>query len=380
MDEIETIAGNVREVAEAFTHQRKERQRRRELDSADFDELAKAGLLRMSVPVQYGGLWEGPAQTTRAIAEMYRVLGHGDSSVALVASMHLAVLGSWRSEKEPPTEYRDAWEMQKRWVFQTALDGAWWGTIVSEPGSGGDPDMTKAVARRGVSDGEWRISGLKHFGSGTGMASYMITTAVPEGEDERDRFVFDMRGVPLDGSAGAKLVAPWDGHGMTATQSHMVQFEDFPAIRSACPTVLLGRDGSVALGNVLWSAIILGIVETAMETGREQMGRRPSWRPYEQVEWTRAELDAWLIEQAYEGILRAVEQDGGRGTLKGKTAIAELAESALQKLCRTVGGGTYARYSPFGFWYEDVRALGFLRPPWAFAYDRLYEASWPEED
>lgn len=380
MDDIPTITANIRQIADGFASQRKERQRRRELDPADFDQIAKAGLLRMSVPVQYGGLWESSPASSRAIAEMHRVLAHGDSSVALVASMHPAVLASWRSEQEPSPEYRDAWEKQKRWVFHTALDGAWWGTIVSEPGSGGDTDNTKAIARRGAGDSEYRITGLKHFGSGTGMASYMITAAIPEGEPERDRFVFDMRGVPLDGSAGAKLVVPWDGHGMTATQSHMVQFEDFPATRSACPTSLLGRDGSVALGNVLWSAIILGIVETAMETAREQMGRRASWRPYEQVEWTRAELDAWLIEQAYEGILRAVEQNGGRGTLKGKTAIADLAESTLQRLCRTVGGGTYARYSPFGFWYEDVRALGFLRPPWGLAYDRLYEASWPAED
>jgi hypothetical protein len=107
------------------------------------------------------------------------------------------------------------------------------------------------------------------------------------------------------------------------------------------------------------------------------MARRPSWRAYEQVEWSRAEIDAWLIEQAYEGMLRSVEQNGGRDTLKGKTAIAELAESVLQRLCRLLGGGTYSRHTPFGFWFEDVRALGFLRPPWALAYDNLFQASWP---
>ncbi len=28
-----------------------------------------------------------------------------------------------------------------------------------------------------------------------------------------------------------------------------------------------------------------------------------------------------------------------------------------------MGGGGYGRYFPFGIWFEDFRALGFLRPP-----------------
>ena len=40
------------------------------------------------------------------------------------------------------------------------------------------------------------------------------------------------------------------------------------------------------------------------------------------------------------------------------------------------GGTRPALHSPFGCWFEDVRAPGFLRPPWGLAYDRLFEASW----
>jgi alkylation response protein AidB-like acyl-CoA dehydrogenase len=96
------------------------------------------------------------------------------------------------------------------------------------------------------------------------------------------------------------------------------------------------------------------------------------------VEWSKAELEGWLIQQAYEGMLRAVEEDreARRHVAQGKMAIAELAESALRRICRVIGGGTFSRSSPFGYWYEDVRALGFLRPPWGLAYDRLFEGSW----
>ena len=56
-------------------------------------------------------------------------------------------------------------------------------------------------------------------------------------------------------------------------------------------------------------------------------------------------------------------------------SIALLAESILTRLCRIAGGGAYARHSPLGFWFEDVRALGFLRPPWALAADALFAFS-----
>jgi hypothetical protein len=57
--------------------------------------------------------------------------------------------------------------------------------------------------------------------------------------------------------------------------------------------------------------------------------------------------------------------------LRGKTAVSGLAESVLTRLSRAIGGATFSRSSPFGTWFEDVRALGFLRPPWSLAYDQL---------
>ena len=58
--------------------------------------------------------------------------------------------------------------------------------------------------------------------------------------------------------------------------------------------------------------------------------------------------------------------------------MAELGESCLSRIARVVGGGSFARRSPFAAWYEDVRALGFLRPPWGLAYDTLFASSFLE--
>jgi alkylation response protein AidB-like acyl-CoA dehydrogenase len=379
---METIRLEVHRLAARFAQERQTRQRRRELDQADFEQLAAAGFLLSCLPVAYGGVWESHDRSLRSVCEILRELAHGDSSVALVSAMHPAVLstGGWLTCPQAAPPFETAWEEQRRWVFWTARHGAWWGTIMSEPGSGGDVSKTKAVARPGAGDGEFRLSGQKHFGSGSGITSYMITSAIPSGESDPDIFFMDMRGVPWDGSAGAKLLAEWDGHGMIATCSHAMAFDDFPATRLAWPRYSQKAAGAPAGGfhGCAFAAVIVGIVEVAMETAREQLARRrTALRAYEQVEWSRTELDAWLIQQAYAGMLRAVEQGPDRrGALFGKVAIAELAESALSRLCKVLGGGSYARQSPFGFWFEDVRALGFLRPPWGLAYDELFQSGW----
>ena len=115
----------------------------------------------------------------------------------------------------------------------------------------------------------------------------------------------------------------------------------------------------------------------ALETARERVApRREALRAYERVERARAELEGWLIEQAYEGMLRAKEdgRDSPLRSAQAKTAIAELAELVLGRICRIIGGGTFSRSSPFGYWFEDARALGFLRPLWGLSYDRLFAA------
>lgn len=381
---MEEVGANVRELATQFGRDWRERQLRRALDPADFDQLRDAGFLLTAVPADHGGVWESSARSLRPIAEMLRALAHADPSLALVASMHPAVLSDWRSWPEAPPPYSAAWQEQRRWVFSTAREGAWWGTIVSEPGSGGDTSKTRATARRDGAPLRYRLTGQKHFGSGSGITSYVITTAVPEGESDPDRFFADVRGVPWDGSQGLTLVAAWDGQGMTATQSHAMRFDDFPATRTAWPWSQRPASAvGFGLGATTWTGIVTGIVETAVGYARRRLApRRSTLRPYEQVEWARIEMEAWLIEQAYEGMLRGFEVGQGAGYTArlAKIAVAELAESALTRVCKVVGGGAYSRSTPYGFWLQDVRALGFLRPPYPLAYDQIVGGAWSAVD
>lgn len=379
------VQERVEAIGADFTAQRAERQRRRHLDPADFAQLRAAGFLLTGVPAEMGGFWVDAAQSTRFACDLLRTLAHGDPSVALVASMHPAVLSYWLATPEVPAPHRDAWAAQRRHVAQTALDGDWWGTITSEPGSGGDVANTRATAEPAGAEGHYRLSGQKHFGSGSGIHRYMVTSAVPRGESEPDWFYLDTRdalepnGHPRADAQGVTLIAAWDGHGMSATQSHAFEYCDYPAVRVAWPGNWRAvQDAHAGFIPCLFTAVVVGVVDIAVAAARQQIAkRRSSLRAFEQVEWSRVEQEAWLIEQAYEAMLRAMETHNAsrRQTLLGKTAIAELAETALARIGRVLGGATFSRHAPFGTWAEDVRALGFLRPPWGLAYDRVFDTA-----
>ena len=51
-------------------------------------------------------------------------------------------------------------------VYRSVKEGHWWGTITSEPGSGGDVTRSQATARRAGGKLDYRLTGRKHFGSG----------------------------------------------------------------------------------------------------------------------------------------------------------------------------------------------------------------------
>jgi alkylation response protein AidB-like acyl-CoA dehydrogenase len=373
----------VGEIASTWRAERAERLARRHLDRADFDALRGAGLLAMPVPTDAGGLWGGNAVSARPLCETYRCLAGGDPSVALVSSMHPAVIAFWLASPDPS---QPDWERQRSAVFASALANEQWGTITSEPGSGGDIFRTRATAAQ--LDGEsflpgraYAVTGDKHFGSGIGVTDRMMTTAIADGDDAPAIFVLDVRGRPWDGSAGLLLLAEWDGMGMKATQSHAMRLEGIASVRMAWGGKLEAITRAAGpLVATLFTSVVLGVLDEAVGLARDQIrNRAPGLRPFEQVEWARAEQDHWLAEQAYEGALRAIESGDNaaalHAALRAKESVAELAEQTLLRLTRVLGGGTFSQRSPFAHWFEDVRALGFLRPPWGLAYDQLFTTS-----
>src|SRR5512134_2273299 len=139
----DAVLAEIDAIASTWRSDRKDRQARRHLERTDFDLLREAGLLTLAIPVDAGGAWHGSQHSLRGVCEAYRCLARADPSVALVSSMHPAVITFWLASPDPS---QPAWEEQRRAVFASALAGDQWGTITSEPGSGGDILRTRSAA------------------------------------------------------------------------------------------------------------------------------------------------------------------------------------------------------------------------------------------
>ena len=371
-------------LADGWVTERAERFQRRHLEFDDFEALAATGFLRLVVPEAYGGHWRSLAETGPIIIDAIYRLARGDQSVALVASMHPTIVALWAAGGEVPPEFAELWSAQQNAVFQSVLDGNFWGTLASEPGSGGDVMRTKAIARPiAGSASRSTMHGAKHFGSGSEMLTYMITTAKPEGSEEPGLFYLDLRNQPWDGSAGVEITRRWDGMGMKATQSHAIMLDGVEGVAYAWPGALAEAAlPASTLGLTLFSAVTLAVVDAAMEEATSRLQGK-SLRAYEDVAWTEAQIQHWIMTQAQRGIIESLANetiaDAAPAAIKAKMGMANIAEATMTQLCRAVGGGAYSASSPFATWNEDVRALGFLRPPWGLAFDQLIEARHPAE-
>ena len=61
-----TIQANVRELSSQFAADRGDRQKRRGLERADFDDLVAAGFHLTGVLAEQGGLWESVPESVAA--------------------------------------------------------------------------------------------------------------------------------------------------------------------------------------------------------------------------------------------------------------------------------------------------------------------------
>lgn len=368
-----TLENNLDALIERWSPDRPSRMPRVALEKADFDDLAAAGLTLTGVPTSHGGLWLDSRQSAAPVAGLLRKLARVDPSLALVAAMHPTVLAIWMVDLHEPAP--DGWKDQRAEVFDAARSGCWFGTVASEPGVGGDIFATRSTASPHP-DGTWGMSGDKFMGSGSGITSYMMTIACPDGEERPDIFLLDMRDLPWDGSRGLKMVRAWDGLGMAATQSHAFRFDNVQVTRHGLQGKVLDHFPTIGpLIGYMFSAVIMGILDAAAAEAKRSLGKRAArLSAFEQTSWIEADLQIWLANQALNGMSRSLGTDtAGPDVLYGKLAIADLSEQALGGLSHALGGSTLSKSSPFGQWMQDVRALGYLRPPRALSHAKIFQ-------
>ena len=348
---VDSLQDAVRSIVGTWKPQRAERQARRSLDPADFVELRDAGWLRAVVPEAMGGLWRDARSSARGVCEVLRLLATADPSVALVSSMHPSVVSFWLLNPDPQ---QPEWEQQRQAVFASAESGEQWGTITSEPGSGGDIGRTRATAtpvdaESFMSGRAYAITGDKHFGSGLGIADRMVTTAIPEGEDDAD----DVRARRACPALGRQRGPDVDrrvgrcGHGRHAEPRHAARSGAGCAPGSTGSTERRHRQVLGRSSRRLFTAVILGVVDEAVAVAKQQLVPKvggPARLRASRVDTS--DQDHWLAVQALEGSLRAIERRRSGRPLRGALVRRKRWPSWRKPPCSSHEGARWWRLLP----------------------------------
>ena len=362
----QSVIGAAKSIADRWRPEQAERQARRNLDRADFAALSEGRLWATVCQRRWAGC--GAMRRPRCVRCATRCADRRRGFVGGAgAAMHPSVIAFWLANPSPED---DDWISQRDAVFASAAAGEQWGTITSEPGSGGDiaPNPGRRHTGRRCSTSSrapLRSPATSTSGAASGVTDRMMTTAVPEGETDPTIFVLDVprpavgrqRGLHPDRRVGRH------GHGRD------------PEPRDAArrrPAVRLAWNGQLdaiirAAGPFVADAVHRGDPRRARRGDRTVAGaaapRRPSdLRAYEQVEW--AARGAGPLGRGA-GVRRRAAGDRGRrsgralhAALRGQGGGRRARRGALRRLTRVLGGGTFSRRSPFAHWFEDVRALG----------------------
>jgi alkylation response protein AidB-like acyl-CoA dehydrogenase len=222
---------------------------------ANFDRLAEAGLLSITVPRAFGGGGAGLSEALAVIGGIAR----GEPSTALVLAMQYAMHATIGGRDWPnhivERLHRDAVAgVSLINVLRVEPD-------LGTPARGGLP---ATIARR--TDAGWRLSGHKIYARGMPILSWLAVWARTDEEEPRVGTFL----VPAK-AAGIRVVETWDHLGMRATASHDVILEGVEVPHDHAVDVRLPREwpkpdaAQMSWATLLVAALYDGIARSARD-------------------------------------------------------------------------------------------------------------------
>jgi alkylation response protein AidB-like acyl-CoA dehydrogenase len=188
----------------------------------NYADMREAGLLKICVPREHGGLGADFATYVMVAAEVGRHCG----ATALTWNMHVSSTmwaGFIADALDMAPEQRASHERTRAIHFRRVVDE---GKVYAQPFSeGGSAAAGKApwdtLAKK--VDGGYLISGRKIFASLAGAADYygVLCTLDKPGATMRDSLYL---AVPAD-APGVQVIGPWDPLGMRGTVSRTLEFK-----------------------------------------------------------------------------------------------------------------------------------------------------------
>ncbi|WP_330341716.1 SfnB family sulfur acquisition oxidoreductase [Streptomyces sp. NBC_00557] len=204
-DDVEALA-----VAEALAAEFRtgaaERDAQRRLPRAEVDRLSASGLLAVTVPAEHGGADVRAA----TLAEIFRLLGSADASLAQIPQSHFVYVNVIR---------RQGTDEQRKFFFAELLAGRRFGNAQSEAGTRHVQDIRTRLERR--SDGSYLLTGVKHYCTGALFADWIPVLA--RAEDDNLHVAYVSRDAP-----GVTVADDWDGMGQRTTASGTVRLDAVP--------------------------------------------------------------------------------------------------------------------------------------------------------
>jgi alkylation response protein AidB-like acyl-CoA dehydrogenase len=234
----------------------------------DFDELQRAGYLRLAVPPELGG----GGLPLAAVARQQRRLGYHAAPTALAINMHLYWTGVaadlWR-----------AGDRSQRWLLEEAAAGQVFAAGHAE--SGNDIPILLSTTKAQRVEGGYRFTGRKSFGSLSPVWTYLGIHGMDTGDPAHPKIVHAF--MPRD-TEGYRIEQTWDVLGMRATRSDDTILDgvfvpDRYVVR-VVPAGAAGIDGFV-LGLFAWALlgfgnIYYGLAQRAMDVTIETMKAKRS--------------------------------------------------------------------------------------------------------
>jgi alkylation response protein AidB-like acyl-CoA dehydrogenase len=189
----------------------------------NFEDLRSAGLLKICIPKQYGGLDADFITYCMAAAEIGRHCG----ATALTWNMHVCTTlwsGALADDLDMTTEQREEHERRRAVHFERIVKE---GKIFAQPFSEGSAAAAGKAPFGTLAakvEGGWVLNGKKIFASLAGAADYYGILCT---EDKADRSMRDTiyLTVPAD-TPGFSVVGDWDPLGMRGTVSRTLLLKD----------------------------------------------------------------------------------------------------------------------------------------------------------
>ncbi len=218
-------ARRVDRVLPALAERAAEADRAGEFPLEHVGTISEAGLLGLTVPVEYGGLGGGlrdlsaatfamaTACPSTALAYFFQCSGSSRGLLPLAA----ADAGLFSDAEEPLVR-----SFGEKVLRRMGAEGRWVANFASESVRSKDAAVTIATEASRTAGG-WLINGVKSFGCATGVADDYLVTAKLEGGDTAESLAVFL--IPRD-TPGVSDRAKWDAIGMRATATHGIVLED----------------------------------------------------------------------------------------------------------------------------------------------------------